>query len=254
MAKTCPSCGYSPIGPFTDNCPICAEPVRSVSSDAARGGGAADPMKWPPLLIGGWVVIGLVMAYLFWGDWLWLLLNLGLCGAAWWAVAMGPTLLLRLLGGSLLALFIPGIWLAAQPGILPGLDQREMTPERFMKDIMAVAQGTSPDALRMSARMKTISAIIYAMHAVIVVPLTLLVPPFLDYRQRRRLGGPIWFSKPQAIVGLVVWLVLVPGLVWLTAPVMQSWTEKPKNALDITWPRGQWPPQVPPDDADDEPE
>ncbi|MDY3562595.1 OB-fold putative lipoprotein [Gemmata sp. JC673] len=29
MAKTCPSCGYSPIGSFTDNCPLCAEPVHS---------------------------------------------------------------------------------------------------------------------------------------------------------------------------------------------------------------------------------
>ncbi|AWM38451.1 tRNA_anti-like protein [Gemmata obscuriglobus] len=29
MAKTCPSCGYSPIGSFTDNCPLCAEPVGS---------------------------------------------------------------------------------------------------------------------------------------------------------------------------------------------------------------------------------
>jgi hypothetical protein len=33
MAKTCPSCGYNPIGPFTDNCPMCAEPVRNVRSD-----------------------------------------------------------------------------------------------------------------------------------------------------------------------------------------------------------------------------
>src|SRR5262245_56740900 len=33
MAKTCPSCGYNSIGPFTDNCPMCAEPVRNVRSD-----------------------------------------------------------------------------------------------------------------------------------------------------------------------------------------------------------------------------
>jgi hypothetical protein len=33
MAKTCPHCGYTAIGPFIDNCPICAEPVRSVRSD-----------------------------------------------------------------------------------------------------------------------------------------------------------------------------------------------------------------------------
>jgi hypothetical protein len=252
MAKTCPSCGYSPIGPFTDNCPICAEPVRSVYSDEARGG-AFGPTKWPPLLVGGWVVVGLVMAYLFWGDWLWLLLNLGLCGGAWWLVAQADTLLLRLLGGSLLALFVPGIWLAAQPGILPGLDQRDMSPERIMKEMMAIVQGTSPDALRMSARMKTISAIIYALHAVIVVPLTLLVPPLLSYRRRRALGGPIWLSKPQAVVGLMAWLVLVPVLVWLCTPMMQTWTETPNNPL-MNWPRGQWPPPAPPEDPPDEPE
>jgi hypothetical protein len=44
VAKTCPSCGYSPIGPFTDNCPICAEPVRNVRSDTA---GAGRPwLRW----------------------------------------------------------------------------------------------------------------------------------------------------------------------------------------------------------------
>ncbi len=53
MAKTCPSCGYSPIGPFTDNCPICAEPVRNVRSGGRRGGGGgmAPVVRW--LLIAG---------------------------------------------------------------------------------------------------------------------------------------------------------------------------------------------------------
>lgn len=47
MAKRCPSCGYSPIGPFTDNCPICAEPVRNVRSDGPRrGGGMGVFMRW----------------------------------------------------------------------------------------------------------------------------------------------------------------------------------------------------------------
>src|SRR5438309_2106809 len=135
MAKTCPSCGYSAIGPFTDNCPICAEPVRHVGSDdAGRYSGDAGPAKWPPLLVGGWIVIGLILGYLFWGEWLWLLLNLGACGAAWWAVARSETLLWRLLGGSLLVLFLPGIWLAAQPNVLPGLDQRDMSPARIMHE------------------------------------------------------------------------------------------------------------------------
>jgi hypothetical protein len=31
MAVSCPSCHYSPIGPYVDNCPICAEQVRNVA-------------------------------------------------------------------------------------------------------------------------------------------------------------------------------------------------------------------------------
>jgi hypothetical protein len=46
VAKTCPSCGYNPIGPFTDNCPICAEPVRNVRSDSARSAWPAGPAQW----------------------------------------------------------------------------------------------------------------------------------------------------------------------------------------------------------------
>ena len=127
MSKTCPSCGYRPIGPFTDNCPICAEPVRNVRSDNA--GGFARAANLPPLLVGGWIVIAVVLAFLFWGDFPWLLLSLALCGAAWWAVTQTATLL-RWLGGSLLVLFIPGIWLAAQPSILPG----PVAPEEIRQD------------------------------------------------------------------------------------------------------------------------
>jgi hypothetical protein len=59
VAKTCPSCGYNPIGPFIDNCPICAEPVRHVRSDA-RGPGQPGklPLKW---IIGGVVIVALVL-------------------------------------------------------------------------------------------------------------------------------------------------------------------------------------------------
>jgi hypothetical protein len=52
MAKRCPSCGYDAIGPFTDNCPICAEPVRNVRSDT---GGSARP-SWLWWLLGGGLV------------------------------------------------------------------------------------------------------------------------------------------------------------------------------------------------------
>ena len=52
MAKRCPSCGYSPIGPFTDNCPICAEPVRNVRSDSTGFGGTG----WLRWVLGGLLV------------------------------------------------------------------------------------------------------------------------------------------------------------------------------------------------------
>jgi hypothetical protein len=72
MAKRCPSCGYAPIGPFTDNCPICAEPVRNVRSEGRRsGGGGGEGMnpvlKW--VLIGG--LVGVVAVA-------------GCCGVAVW--------------------------------------------------------------------------------------------------------------------------------------------------------------------------
>lgn len=60
MAKTCPSCGYNPIGPFTDNCPICAEPVRSVSSDRPGRGGGMGMKGWA---IGGVVGVIVVVAW-----------------------------------------------------------------------------------------------------------------------------------------------------------------------------------------------
>jgi hypothetical protein len=63
MSKRCPSCGYQPIGPFTDNCPICAEPVRNVRSSGSGGGGFAgmsDSLKWilGGLAIGFLAVVG----------------------------------------------------------------------------------------------------------------------------------------------------------------------------------------------------
>jgi hypothetical protein len=67
MAKTCPSCGYSPIGPFTDNCPICAEPVRNVRSDKA-GFGRPSKLLW-------WILGGLAVVVLGVG---------GCCGLGMW--------------------------------------------------------------------------------------------------------------------------------------------------------------------------
>ena len=72
MSKRCPSCGYSPIGPFTDNCPICAEPVRNVRSSGGGGGGYGfgRPNSLMKLVVGGVIVAFLGVA--------------GCCGLSMW--------------------------------------------------------------------------------------------------------------------------------------------------------------------------
>jgi hypothetical protein len=74
MSKTCPSCGYSAIGPFTDNCPICAEPVRNVRSDTPGFGPLGSQPPWLR-----WVLGGVVVAVLSVG---------GCCGLGMWRVSM----------------------------------------------------------------------------------------------------------------------------------------------------------------------
>lgn len=70
MAKYCLSCGYGPIGPFIDNCPICAEPVRNVRSGGGGGWRGFSPVvRW--LLIGG-AAVTLAVA--------------GCCGLGMWRV------------------------------------------------------------------------------------------------------------------------------------------------------------------------
>jgi len=249
MARTCPGCGYGPIGPFTDNCPICAAPVRNVRDNDYLGA-----QGWPPLLVGGWIVGGLVLAYFFWEDWPWLLLSAAVVGTAWWAVAKEETTRLqRLLGIGLVALFVPAIWLAAQPTILPGIDQRpaaerlaERAYEQVPPQIREMMNLPSPNTTRTAARMKTITAFLYPAYALVALPLALIVPPFLNWRQQRQLGGPIWLSKPQAISGLVVWLVVLPLLGWLSWPTLRTWADTPPDALHAQFPLG-WPPNLPPD-------
>jgi hypothetical protein len=74
MAKTCPGCGYHPIGPFTDNCPVCAEPVRNVRSDRGRGGwGGPGVFGLPP--VAQWVLGALLVTLLGCG---------GCCGFGAW--------------------------------------------------------------------------------------------------------------------------------------------------------------------------
>lgn len=77
MAKTCPSCGYNPIGPFTDNCPICAEPVRNVRSGG--GGGYAPGRPAPPAVWMRWVIGAAVVGVLSVG---------GCCGFGLWRAGL----------------------------------------------------------------------------------------------------------------------------------------------------------------------
>lgn len=67
MAKTCPSCGYKPIGPYTDNCPMCAEPVRNVRSDRGGSGNSSNVLWW---VLGG-VGVVLALGVLFCGMGMW---------------------------------------------------------------------------------------------------------------------------------------------------------------------------------------
>lgn len=70
MPKTCPHCGYTSIGPFVDNCPMCAEPVRSVRSDGAGFHRQPRILWW---ILGVLAVAGLSMV--------------GCCGLGMWRLS-----------------------------------------------------------------------------------------------------------------------------------------------------------------------
>lgn len=73
MAKTCPHCGYTSIGPFVDNCPLCAEPVRNVRSD---GAGSSRLTNMPSVF--RWILGGMVVA---------VLCVVGCCGLGMWRLS-----------------------------------------------------------------------------------------------------------------------------------------------------------------------
>lgn len=76
MAKTCPGCGYQPIGPYTDNCPICGEVVRGRGAVVGRGSGGPGWSSTMPIWL-RWVIAGGVAAVLGVG---------GCCGVGAWQV------------------------------------------------------------------------------------------------------------------------------------------------------------------------
>ena len=75
MSKRCPSCGYGPIGPFIDNCPICAEPVRTVRSSRTGGGRTGGLPPWLWWVGGGALAMVLGVA--------------GCCGVGMWRMGQG---------------------------------------------------------------------------------------------------------------------------------------------------------------------
>lgn len=229
MATTCRDCGYYPIGPYIDNCPICAAPVRGDVADSGREASGNWPSNFPPLLIAGWLVIGATFYYLFYADLRWTLLAVLACGSAWWAVVRCQALLPRLVGASLLALFVAGIVLATQHDILPGLDRRDQALERALFELIVLQQMHSPDAIRTAGRMHTITLAILAGFALGVAPLSLLIPPLLSSAWRRRLGGLNFVSETQAVFGFATWILLMPALAWFALPTMRTWTEPPRE-------------------------
>jgi hypothetical protein len=62
---------------------------------------------------------------------------------------------------------------------------------------------------------------------------------------------PIYLSKPQAQAGLLVWLLLLPGVAWLASPTIRSWADVPPNQFQVNWPQGQWPAGMAPLEAAD---
>src|SRR5207253_9321963 len=67
-----PGCGYNQIGPFTDNCPICAEPVRNVRSDTAGFAWRLNLPVWLRWVLGGVLAVVLCVA--------------GCCGLGMWSL------------------------------------------------------------------------------------------------------------------------------------------------------------------------
>ena len=64
MARYCRSCKYGPVGPYVDNCPICAEPLRGGRREfgSGGGGGGGGTPGWVRWLLGSLLVSALSVA------------------------------------------------------------------------------------------------------------------------------------------------------------------------------------------------
>jgi hypothetical protein len=210
----CPACGYGPIPPLTDNCPMCAQPVRT----GTEGGS----LPLPPGKIACLVGILLLHAYLFFD--LGLMLTVVLCMAPCFAFLIAgsqrfrPSL--RLLAASFLVLAVVGLWFASR-NVYPRLGgMLHLPPNPLFRDhvIMNPIRPSMPVS-RLGARMFYWYMGMYLLYGVV------LVPPYLFLTvlgQRRR----PWFSRRTCWVGLAVWLLVLGGLA-TQLPKLPRWLDPP---------------------------
>jgi len=222
QANHCPGCGYGPIPPLTDNCPMCAHPVHSASEGS--GGGSLLPPGKVACLVG----ILVLHAYLFFD--MGLIPTVVLCMPPCFAFAIATSQQarpgFRLLAGSFLVLAMVGLWFASRqvyPNLAgmhshlplqvlqqPGLKEKLPYPYRSLlwdKMIVPSFLGAGGPYFwpRLGARMLFWYVGMYLLYGVV------LLPPYLfltALRQRRR----PWFSPTTCWVGLAVWLLLLAGL------------------------------------------
>jgi hypothetical protein len=248
-STSCPECGYQPIGPYTDNCPICAASVRMEEDDTSGAGERSGETRqqFPPMMIVGWVVIGCVSYWLFSRDFSWLLLMAGSCGAAWWLVSH-PTSkrLTRVLAGIYLGLLLLGMGVANQTDLLPGLD-RGLSKEEAIGELLQIVQGRGPldpRTLESSRRMKSWIQYQLLFYPLGVVPPFFLVPPLL----RRRDLALLPLNGPTCVCGLILWVGLIPLAVTVGVPGQLSklLEPPPPPRFDFLKPGGG--PNVLPDD------
>jgi hypothetical protein len=195
-SSRCSECGYGPIGPFTDNCPICAGPVQS-------GGGAGSVLQSIKANVWvGWLVILGVSFYFHGGNWGPLLFMAAPAGAAWWFIMQDDSkLLVRVLGGVYLGLLVLGIGVASQPGLLPGLGNRSFQIE----DMIDLAMHRDIQHFQMIRRLRTWTEGLLILFPLVVAPPFFLAPILL----RRRRLAIVRMPRNTSIIALTIWVGLL---------------------------------------------
>jgi hypothetical protein len=207
----CPECGYGPIGPFSDNCPICAAPVRG-------GDAAPNPLKHiPPAILVGVLVIGFLSYLVMRGNWAWVLLMAAPAGVAWWALVRADSKPpARALGGIYLGLLLVGYWVATRHELLPGLRGSPQPPYEMMMEIIThISHGGDPMSFDTVRRLKTWIKCMFVVYPLVIVPPLLLIPPLLRGRRRHEL---IRLPRRSCYLGLSLWAVLLAVLGFAALP------------------------------------